>query len=177
MKKFALAICLLFCGGSSLALAAEVTPLQLFFLVKQAFPEKTDVSVLITEEVYKSQEQKISRASAQMQLKVNIFIVAGPQDVGKALQKIQDEAVVIVFDGRSLVDQSTRLYVLSKCKDKQIALITTSPDYGESGALICLAPDESEGLKITLNLKKNINQKDRFNEELVQKLGVTEVVL
>lgn len=178
MKKVVVAVWLtMLFGTSSFSFAKDVTPLQLFFLVKQAFPDKQELSILITKEQYKEQETKIKRATAQMKIKANVHMVSGSKDVGKALKKVVDNAIVVLFDSEALAKQATKLYVLSKCKEKGVALITTSKPYGDSGALLCIYIDEADKLTILLNIKKNLHQKDRFTEALVQKLGVSEVVM
>ncbi len=178
MKKVVIALCLtLACGSSSILFGKDVTPLQLFFLVKQAFPDKQELAILITKEQYEEQETKIKRATVQMKIKAIIHMVSGSKDVGRALQKVADNAIVVLFDSEALTKQATRLYVLSKCKEKRISLVTTSKPYGESGALLCLYNDKADKLTILLNLKKNLHEKGRFTDALVQKLGVSEVVM
>ncbi len=156
--------------------AKDVTPLQIFFLVKQAFPQATEVSVLLTQDDYNTHETALKRATAQMKIKAKVHIVSGSQDVGLALQKVPEKSPVVVFDAPTLSNSSTKLYVLSKCKEKQIPLITTSEAYLASGALLGIFRDESDKVKITLNLQQNEHLKDTFTQDVIDKIGVKEVL-
>ncbi len=177
MKRFKLALlALLVVGQVGLLQALEITPLQVFYIVRQGFPEQTEVSVLITEADYHRQEKKIGRAAAQMQLKVTIHVVRNSLDVGKAVKRTPNKSILVVFDNPALTSSKTKLYVLSKCKDKKVSIVTTSQAYSESGALLGVY-NEKENVKIVLNLKKNSHLKAMFSEEVKTKLGVSEVLL
>ncbi len=157
--------------------AAEVTPLQLFYLVRQAFPEQQAVSVLITKNDFEKVEAKITRATAQMKLKATVHTVDSSADVGKALKKVPKSALLIIFDNAMFTSSKTKLYILSKCKDKRNLIVTSSKTFFDSGALLCIYTDENKQMKIALNLQKNADLKAQFTEEVIQKIGIGEVVM
>ena len=163
--------------SSNSSQAGEISALQLLYLVKQAFPEKEQVEVFINKDEYKEKETNIKVASAQMKFKINVHLIEQATDIGQAFGKIADNSLLVIFTAEVFNKSSARLYVLSKCKDKQVAIITTSKEYSDSGALLCVYKDENAQLKVVLNLKKNEHLKDRFTEEVIQKAGIQEVVM
>lgn len=156
---------------------SKVTPLQLFYISKKVFAEKQEAYVLIDQKTFNQAEAAIKRASAQMQLELKIYLIGSKMDVGNAFKEIKDSGVLVVFDSHLLNQSATRLYVMSKCKDKHISIITNSTEYGDSGALLTLFSTDAGETKIKLNLQKNEEQKNRFTEELIKSSGITDVLM
>ncbi len=154
---------------------AEVSALQLFYLVKQVFPAAEEVSVLIGKKDLDGALNGINRASAQFQLKVTVHDVSNAFDIGKAIKDIPDNAILVVFDSPVFEESKNKLYILSKSKDKQISIVTSSRSYIDSGALLGYINDGGEK-KIILNLKHSEHLRSQFTDEFIQKVGIAEVI-
>jgi hypothetical protein len=155
----------------------DITPLQLLFVAKKVFAEKQKAYVMIDKKGFREFEEGLKRASVQMQVELQIYLIGGKADVGNAFKEIEDNSLLIIFDSAFLTESSTKLYVLSKCKDNRISIVTSSKHYGDSGALLTLFNDELGNTKIQLNLQKNEDHKDRFTKELIENSGINEVLM
>lgn len=177
MRKFRiLATLILLLCQNSLTFSKDITPLQLLFTVKQAFPDCKKLSILISKDLWAKQETNIARASAQNQIKATIYVVDSSSDIGSALRNIKEGSIMILFASGVLSKNKNRLYVLSKCKPKKIAIVTSSNDYAQSGALLGVVKDEKQKWKIVLNLKHNIYLKSKFTPEFIRTIGIKEVI-
>lgn len=173
-----------FAGIASIALmltlplfANGVTPLQIFYVVKQAFPEQEKVEVLISKEMFAEMEGSINRAAAHNHLKLQVFVVESPIGISDALSGLKPNSVLVLFESALMLNNTTKLYILSKCKEKQIAIVTSSKAYSDSGALIALIQDQTDKPTLVLNLKQNEHLKNRFTQELIEKIGFQDVIL
>lgn len=174
-RILATSLTLLLCQ-SSLIFSKDITPLQLLFTVKQTFPDCQQLSILISKELLAKEEKNIARASAQTQIKATIYVVNSSSDIGSALRKIKKGSVMILFGSGVLSESKSRLYVLSKCKPKKIAIVTSSNDYAQSGALLSVVWDENQKLKTVLNLKHNEHLRSKFTPDFIQTVGIKEVI-
>ncbi len=152
------------------------TPLQVLFVLKKVFPEAKEINVLVTSSQLAAQQKRIGRAAAQTQLKVKIFEINSPTDIGKAIKEIPEAGFLVVFADDELAKNSNKIYILSKCKEKHIALITSSRDYSDSGALLGVLLDANHKTNIVLNLKHNAFLASKFSDEFIQKAGIAEVL-
>lgn len=160
---------------NGLLYAKEVTPLQLLFTVKQAFPESREVSIMVTTDNMATAGESIKRAVASTQLKAKIYVIASSADIGSALGKVPEKSILVIFNSGILTDKKSKLFVLSKCKPKQIAIITSSKDYSESGALLGIVKEADE-TRMVLNLKHNQKYSAQFSDAVITKLGIQEVI-
>lgn len=103
-------------------------------------------------------------------------MVNSASDIGSALRKIKKGSVMILFGSGVLSESKSRLYVLSKCKPKKIAIVTSSNDYAQSGALLSVVWDENQKLKTVLNLKHNEHLRSKFTADFIQTVGIKEVI-
>ncbi|HPG39994.1 MAG TPA: hypothetical protein PLP19_09510 [bacterium] len=154
---------------------AKVSSMQLFFLVKQAFPEASEVNIFISKANLAEEKDKIARATVQFQLKALIYDVDNAADIGNGTKKISDNSILIVYDDEVFANKTNKLYILSKCKEKKISLITSSMDYIQSGALLGYI-EENSAKKIILNITHYDYLKEKFTNDVVQKIGVAEVI-
>jgi len=158
-------------------MAREITPLQLLFMLKKAFPEQSQVDVLISRDQLALQKERIARAATQMKIKLMVHVLDTAAEVGGAMKTIADNSAIVVFDSAFLTQKSTKLYVLSKCQEKKVAIVTSSSAYSRSGALVGVYIDDAENVKVALNLKKNLYLKDRFSEQVQKEMGVTDLIM
>ncbi len=156
--------------------AKEPSFLQYFFTVKNVLPETKNIGIFISEKQYKAQEKQIKRASAQTGIKALVFIIADARSIGKSIKELNSSDALVVCNSPILEKKSSRIFILSKTKDKKIPVITASKEYSDSGALLCLGKDENHRTQIILNLKQTDYLASKFTDESVQKLGISKII-
>ncbi len=156
--------------------AKEVTFLQYLYTIKQIFPDLTECSVLIDKSMVDAQKSKLERASAQMKVKVVVYPVKNNKDIGKSMKEVRDNSVLILFSSSLFENKSTKLFVLSKSKEKKIALVTSSKEYVDAGALIGLLPNEKNKTDLVVNLKHSQYLAAKFTEDFVKTAGIKTVI-
>ena len=154
---------------------SQISSMQLFYLVKQAFPDAQEVNIFISSDNLRDEKDKIARATVQFQLKAIVYEISSAADIGNSTKKLADNSVTILYDDKVFDNSKNKLYILSKCKEKQIPLVTSSMDYIQSGALLGYVVDAGQK-KIILNLTYYDHLKSKFSSEVVQQLGITEVI-
>ncbi|RMF65746.1 MAG: hypothetical protein D6743_07530, partial [Calditrichaeota bacterium] len=85
-------------------------------------------------------------------------------------------AVLVLFDSPEMSRNKSKLYILSKCKAKHIAIVTSSMDYAESGALLGIVKGADQKVKTILNLKHNGFLRNKFTDDLIARVGIEEVI-
>ncbi len=161
---------------AQLGLAKEPSFLQYFYTVKNILPETKNIGVFISEESYQTHEKQIKRASAQTGIKALVFLIKDARSIGKSIKRLNSNDALIICDSPVLAKKSSRLFILSKTKDKKIPVITASKEYSDSGALICLGKDENNRTQIVLNLKQTEYLASKFTDESAQKLGISKII-
>lgn len=156
--------------------AKDATALQFMFTVKKIFPDAKNVSVFMPTSTIDKEKSQLTRASAQAGLKTTVFGVNNYKDIGEALRKIDDGSVLVMFTSASLMDKSSKMFILTKCKKKQIKLVTSSKEYSDSGALLGIIPSDDHKTELILNLKHSAQLADRFTPETIKELGITTVI-
>jgi len=174
-KSTSILICLILLVISGQNFAGDVTVLQLFHIIKQVFPETKNIALLMTKEDMNAELTKVNRAAAMTQLKVKIHAVENSFDIGKEIKRIAAKSILVVGNSELFNEKKTKLYILSKCKEKEISLITSSRDYVESGALLGLVKSEEGKSEVMLNLKHYAFLRDKFTEEFKQEVNITEL--
>lgn len=175
MKKLLLFAVILMALITQVVHAGDVNAGHFLFMAKKIFPEKTDISVFISKETLQVQRSQLERASAQYQLKTNVYLVESNLDVGKNIKKLNDNDILIVMDSELLTKKSTQLYILKNCKAKQISLITSSREFSTMGALLGVISAEDQ-IDLVVNLKHNEHLKSKFNDGYLKEIGITEVI-
>ncbi len=156
--------------------AQEVSSFQYFFIIKQIFPETKEVAVFISKGLLEKQKDFINRACAQQNLTAKVYIVNDTGDIGRNLKKIGDGSILLLFPDELYHKKSNKLYILSKCKEKKISLITSQPEFSESGALVGIFKDKEKKADLVLNLKHSEHLNDKFTEEFVDQVGFSKVI-
>jgi ABC-type uncharacterized transport system substrate-binding protein len=175
MKKKLLILCYILVGISSICSANEASPIQILFTIKKIFPDIKEVSFFLIEDTYKDLKPKIERASIQSQITSKIYLIQDKLGIGQNIKNLEENSTLIILNSELYTENSTKLFILSKCKEKKINIITTINDYIESGALIGLILENNQ-VKIILNLKQNGHLKEKFTPEIIQQLGITMVI-
>lgn len=157
-------------------LAKEPSFLQYFYTIKNILPETKNIGVFISEEKYKDQEKQIKRASAQTGLKTLVFLIKDARSIGKSIKQLKTNDALVICDSPVLAKKASRLFILSKTKDKKIPVVTASKEYSDSGALLCLRKDENNRTQIVINLKQTEYLASKFTDASVQKLGISKII-
>jgi hypothetical protein len=177
MKKLliVLGITLAILVSNTQTLAGGTSALKFFYLVKEFFPDKEHIAVLIDKNSLDAQMNSINRASAQMKVKVTIHPIENAFDIGKAIKKIDNGSALVIFDAPVFEDNKNKLYILSKAKEKQVAVFSSSQSYSESGAFMgCIA--EGDATKLILNFKYSENLKSSYDDAFLEKIGISQVI-
>lgn len=177
MKRFCAMFFLMMVLLSGSVLAnGNPTPLQMFYSVKKVFPAVKQVNIFIETDQVAVSKEKIARAAAQNQLKAVIYPIATPADINKALKSVSNNGVVILFHSKLFEADNTRLFILKKCKEKHLRLVTSSADYTKSGALVGILPTPDHKMGIVVNLKHSPEYRGQFTDSFIQQAGIAEVI-
>ncbi len=156
--------------------AKDVTARQYFFTVKKIFPDTKNINVFIQSSELEKVKDKIAQAAAQAQIKVKVFPVSDFKSIGASLRKLENSSTLVVYPSTILVDKSSRLFILKKCKEKEIAVISSSKDYSDFGALLGILPQSGQKTKIVLNLKHSEFLSSTFTPDYTKKVGISEII-
>lgn len=176
MKKFWLVIVILLFSHGLLLSAQNPTPLQIFFAIKKIFPEIGEISVFISKTDFEKQKIKIGRAAAQSQLRAKLFPIGNSADIGRNLKQLGDSSILVIFDSDIFRQNKNKIYILSKCKEKKIKLVTSSKEYSDSGALIGILAGNDGKTHIVLNLKHRPDLQPVFTDARIQQTGIAEII-
>ena len=176
-RKIIFSILLVFILTIGFSQAGDVTILQMLFVSKKALPEFEEVSVLITKWDMEANMEKINRASAQMQLKLALYAVENSFDIGEVFRKIPPQSALVIIDEGLFDNNKMKLYILSKCKESEISVVTSSQDYFDSGALVGYVMNEQGKRSIMINLTHYAHLQPKFTEEFIQVAGIEKVIL
>ena len=169
-------IILLSIGLNGFVIAKDANASQFFFMVKRLFPAVKEVSVFISEERLNARKTMIERAAMQNKIRVKIFLIETSIDVGKRIRDLSENEVLVIFNSDVLLKKSTQLYILKNCKEKHIAVFTSSRIYSELGALLGIIKNGGGTTDLVLNLKHNEYLKPTFSEAFIEQAGITEVI-
>ena len=111
-----------------------------------------------------------------MGMKTKVFLISDARSIGKSIKELKDVDVLLVYNSPVLVNKKSRLFVLSKCKDRKIPIISSSEEYAASGAFIHLGKDENKKTKIVINLKQSTYLAARFTDESTKKMGIAKLI-
>ncbi len=161
---------------AGIAFADKVSALQYFFIVKKVFPDISEVTIFINAADEPTERPKITKAAAQMQLKVKLFLIESQKDIGANIQNIPNDGVLIVYQSDVLMNATSRMFVLSKAKEKNISVVTSSREYSQNGALLGLVKGADNKLEVLLNLKHSQSLATRFTEAFNAEIGVKQTL-
>lgn len=156
--------------------AQNVTPRQYFFTVKKIFPHVKYIDVILEQSQVEKYQKNIAKAAAQTQIKAKIYPVYDFKSIGKSIKKIEKSSILIVIPSAVLNKKSSKLFILSRCKEKDIMVVTESKDYSDSGALLGIFTRAGAKTKIVLNLKHNQELLAKFTPEYAKQTGISEVI-
>lgn len=155
--------------------ADDANGTQYLTMAKMAFQDAKAVSIFISEADLAKEQATINRAALQNKLQAKIFVIKSSIDVGKRMRELADNSLLVVYQSDVLSKKSTQLFILKKCKEKQISVITSSAEYSELGALIGLVKSGPR-FELVLNLKQNDWAAARFPADVIERLGISRVI-
>ncbi len=154
--------------------AGQPTFLQYFFSIKKVLPDTKIVGVFLPESEYSAQKNKIALASQRSGIKSKVFLINDMKSIGKSMQELSGIDILLVYNNPLMMKKASRMFILSKCKDKSIPIITSSEKYSKSGALLGLLKGDDGHSKIVLNLKHSPKLASVFTDDYVKKAGIAE---
>jgi len=176
MKLFKTLLILFLFAVSTQASAKDATAAQFLYMVNKILPEVKTVSVFLSSDQVDKAKTKLGRAGATFGLKVKIHLVDSQKDIGENLKSLSDNSVLLIFDTPMLMQKSSRMFIMSKCKERNIAVISSSADYSQSGAFLGLIVDDKFKMKdLLVNLQNYSRFADKFTDEFKLAMGVTKV--
>jgi len=162
---------------SGQSFARNATAAQYLYMVNKVIPEKKDVAVFMSNDLLETEKGKLERAAANFGLKVTIFIIDSPKTIGESLKKIEDNSVLVVYETEVLEEKSSKMFILSKCKERAIPVVSPSVEYAKSGAFIGIIVNEEHKMsQLLINLQNHSEFASKFTEEFNLALGVTELI-
>ncbi len=177
MKFYKLIAALLILGAVTQGLAKDATAAQYLYIIKKVLPEVKTVSVFLSSDQVDKAKGKFARAGATFGFKVKIYLVDSQKNIGENLKNISNSSVLIVYDTPTLMKKSSRMFILSKCKEHNIAIITSSADYSASGAFLGVIVNDKFKIKdLLVNLQNYSRFASIFTDEFKLALGVTKVI-
>lgn len=166
----------LFCSVSQL-LAKNATAAQYLYMVNKIVPEKKNVAIFMSKEMVETEKVKLERAASTFDLSVTVYIIESPRNIGESLKKIDDSSALVVYETEILQEKSSKMFIISKCKEKNIPVITPSEEYVKAGALVGIIVDEKFKMsQLLINLQNYSQFAPKFTEEFTLALGVTELI-
>jgi ABC-type uncharacterized transport system substrate-binding protein len=159
------------------AIARNATAAQYLYMVNQIIPEKKNVAVFMSKELVETEKMKLERAATTFKLKVTVYIIESPRNIGESLKMIDENTALVVYETPVLQEKSSKMFIISKCKEKNIPIVTPSEEYVKSGAFIGIVVNEK--LKVSqllVNLQNYSQFAPKFTEEFTLALGVTEII-
>ena len=163
-------------SSANIAYSKEASPMQFLYMVKQIFPENSEIAVFMSKETVSTNEKSLQRAAAQTQTQPKLYVIENSSDIGKRLRELKKNTILILFESELMMKKNSMMYILSKCKENEILLVTSSQEYSDLGALLGLIYNKDNQLQVVINLKHNLQLKPKFSEEFIQVAGISKVI-
>jgi ABC-type uncharacterized transport system substrate-binding protein len=157
-------------------LGKDVTYLQFFYMIKNIFPETKEVAIFLPKDIQEQEQSKIASASVKMGLTIKLYLISDMSSIRSNLKLLPAKSVLLVYTDPLLMEKSNRDHIINSCAEKQIPIISSSQEYITAGALIGLLIDESNKLKVVINVQQYPQIASLFSEEFTQKIGAAEVI-
>ena len=149
----------------------DASPSQFFYVIKKLLPETKSVSIFMDPEIIDKERVSLNRAALQNQLKVKIYPIASPIELGKNIRQLSGGSVLVVYTSDVLTSKSSAAYVLKKCIEKNITVVSSSQLYSDLGAFLGLLRGEDNKLKIVVNFKQYANLQSNVTADRLQLVG------
>lgn len=169
-------VILLFCSITQL-FAKNALASQYLYLVNQIIPDKKDVAVFMSKDLVDKEKIKLERAAATFGLNITIYLIDSQRTIGRSLKKLDDNCSLIVYETPVLEEKSSKMFIISKCKEKGVPIISASEEYAKAGAFIGIIVDDKFKIsQLFVNLQNHGDLAPKFTEEFSLALGVTNLI-
>jgi len=158
------------------AFGKDVTYLQFFYTIKNVFPDVKEVAIFLPQDLQEQEQSKIASASVKMGVTAKLYLITDVQSIGNNTKLLNQKSVVLIYNAPILAEKSNRDFIIKKCAEMQIPVVTSSQDFVQAGALIGLLPDENNKLKLIVNVQQYPQIASLFSAEFSQKVGVAEII-
>ncbi|HHM02471.1 MAG TPA: hypothetical protein ENJ15_05605 [Caldithrix abyssi] len=176
MRKLSLVLVLLMFLGGPLW-AKNATAAQYLYMVNKVLPEKKNVSIFLPSELLSKEKPKIERAAATFGIKVKIFLIETARSLGEGFKQLKDDEVLIVYESDVTSVKSSRLFILKKCKERNIPVVTPMAEYSKAGAFLgIIVNDKFKMQDLLVNVQNYAQYAPKFTEEFNVAIGVTQVI-
>jgi len=155
--------------------AQDASPAQFFYVVKKLLPDMSKLTIFMNPDNVEGLKGSINRAALQNHITVKIFPVSSAIELGKHIRQLPEASVLIVLSSSVLTQKSSAVYVLKKCIEKNIAVVSSSQAYSDLGAFLSLIKGP-EGMNVVVNMKQYADLKSKVTQENLQLAGVTQVI-
>lgn len=155
----------------------NATAAQYLYMINKVIPERKTVAVFMSEDLVNKEKPKLERAAATFGITVTIYLIDNARTIGGSIKKLSSDDALVVYETPVLKEKSSKMFILSKCKEKGIPVISSSMDYAKSGAFIgIIVNDKFKMTELLINLQNHSDQSDKFTEEFNLSLGITQVL-
>lgn len=162
---------------SGQAFARNATAAQYLYMISKVIPEKKKVAIFMSKELVGKEKTKLERAAATFGLTATIYLIDNAKTIGTSLKKLTGNEALVVYETPVLSEKSSKMFILSKCKEKGIPVVSSSVDYAKAGAFIGIIVNEKFKLtELLINLQNHSDQSSKFTEEFNLSLGITQVL-
>ncbi len=177
MRKVTITLILLFTFLSGQLWAKNATAAQFLYMVSKVLPEKKNVSIFLPAELLSREKPKIERAAATFGLKVKLFLIETARSLGEGFKQLKNDEVLIVYESDVTSVKSSRLFILKKCKERNIPVVTPMEEYSKAGAFLGIIVNEKFKMKdLLVNVQNYAEYAPKFTEEFNVAIGVTQVI-
>lgn len=177
MRALSVLLITILFGSFGQVFARNATAAQYLYMVNKILPEKQNVAVFMSKDMVEKEKIKLERAAATFKLKVTIYIIESPRNIGESIKSIDENTALVVYETPVLEDKSSKMFIISKCKEKNIPIVTPSAEYVKAGAFVGIIVDEKFKMsQLMVNLQNYSQFESKFTEEFSLALGVTEII-
>ncbi len=177
MNSIRLMVVIFMCLLTSQVFARNATAAQYLYMVSKVIPEKKNVAVFMSKDIVEKEKIKLERAAATFGITATIYLIDTAKTIGASLKKLNGDEALVVYETPVLDEKSSKMFILSKCKEKSIPVISPSEEYAKAGAFIGIIVNEKFKMsKLMINLQNHADQSSKFTEEFNSSLGITQVL-
>jgi len=177
MNTIRLFVVILLYAFSGQLFARNATASQYLYMISKVIPEKKNVSIFMSKDLVDKEKPKLERAAVTFGLTVKIYLIDNARTIGSSLKKIESDNALVVYGSPVLDEKTSKMFILSKCKEKGIPVVSSNEEYAKAGAFIGIIVNEKFKMsQLLINLQNHADQSSKFTEEFNLSLGITQVL-
>ena len=177
MRKAGLIIGLCIALTAGNVAAKNATAAQFLYMINKILPEKKNVTIFMAKDILEKEKPKLERAAATFGMKVKIFLIENARSLGEGFKQVSDNDVLVVYENSVTTQKNSRLFILKKCKERNIPVVTPMASYSQSGAFLGIIVDDKFKMKdLLVNVQNYAQYAPKFTEEFNVANGITQVI-